>query len=137
MNKIEREANIILEKANDNVKGYAPLNLDECQNITITSQEYEIDEVLGDIIMAEYIDENKKGEVNRGGIWIKEDLGTRVWRTARVIKCGPQVSDQIKPGSIIQFPSDKGIKQIHNGQKYIFLNAERIFCTVKVAKTSK
>lgn len=116
----------------DKIKGYAPLNLDEFQGHgTITNAEYEIDEVLGDIIMAQYVDENYQGEVLRGGIYVKEEAGTKLWRTAKVLKVGPQVPNNIKVGTYIRFPSDKGIKMVAMDKtKYIFVNAERIFCTV-------
>jgi len=116
----------------DNVRGYAPLQLDDQQTIaSFSSDEYEVDKLLGDIIMAEYVDENTNGEVNRNGIWVKEDIGTKLWRTARVLKIGPLCPKEITEGCFVRFPSDKGIKGVFLGKKYIFLNAERIFCVVK------
>ena len=116
----------------DNVRGYTPLQLDDHQTIAnIAADEYEVDKLLGDIIMAEYVDENAHGEVNRNGIWVKEDIGTKLWRTAKVIKIGPLCPKEITEGCFVRFPSDKGIKGVFLGKKYIFLNAERIFCVVK------
>ncbi len=125
--------NINVGVTEDLIKGYAPLNLDEFQGHgTVTNADYDIDELLGDIIMAEYVDENNQGEVLRGFIYVKEEAGTKLWRTAKVIKVGPQTPKQIQVGTFIRFPSDKGIKMIAMDKtKFIFLNAERIFCTVK------
>lgn len=120
----------------DNVKGFVPLNLDEMQGLgTVSNTDYEIDEVLGDIIMAEFIDQNDQGEVNRGGIWIKEDIGTKMWRTAKVVKIGSQVKPPVTVGCFIRFPSDRGIRMVGmEGTRFIFLNAERVFCTVTPKK---
>lgn len=116
----------------DNVKGYAPLNLDQCQNISgASNDEYETDEVMGDIVKVEYVDENEAGEVNRGGIWMKQDLGTRLWRVGRIIKRGRLAQPELQIGTLVRFPSDKGIPCVAEHKKYVYLNAERIFETVK------
>lgn len=116
---------------NDNVKGYAPLNLDECQSLTGTSNDdYETDKVMGDIVKIEYIDENEKGEVNRGGIWVNLDMGTKLWRVGKIVKRGSQAPAELQEGVLVRFPSDRGIPCVSNGKKYIYLNAERIFETV-------
>lgn len=97
---------------------------------------YEIDEMMNDLIMAEYVDESG-GEIMRGGIYIKAEMThARAWRTALVVKVGPKVPSQIKPGCYIRFPSDKGIPSIQGKKKYIFLNAERVFCTMKLKEGS-
>lgn len=119
----------------DNVKAYVPLNLDECQNITgISNDEYETDQVLGDIIKVEYIDQNEQGEVNRGGIFVKQDMGTRLWRVGKVIKRGSQAAPELQEGVLVRFPSDRGIPCVSDGKKYVYLNAERIFEVVKLRK---
>lgn len=124
------------ELLSDNVKGYTPLNLDECQNISgISNDEYETDQVMGDIVKVEYIDQNEEGEVNRGGIFVKQEMGTRLWRIGRIIKRGSQTPKELQEGVLVRFPSDKGIPCISAGKKYVYLNAERIFETVKI-KTS-
>lgn len=121
------------EVMGDQVRGYAPLNLDECQNISgITNDDYETDQVLGDIVKIEYIDELPTGEVNRGGIYVKQDLGTRLWRVGKVIKRGSQAAKELQEGVLVRFPSDRGIPCISAGKKYVYLNAERIFEVVKL-----
>lgn len=94
--------------------------------------DWDIETPLHDIIMAEYVDENEHGEVLRNGIWLKQEITNKLWRVAKVLKMGPSCSDNIKPGVLIMFPSDKGIPMItFSGQKLIFLNEERIFAIVK------
>lgn len=120
----------------DNVKGYTPLNLDQCQNISGTSNDdYETNEVMGDIIKVKYVDENEEGEVNRGGIWMKQDLGTRLWRVGVIVKRGRLAAPELQVGKLIRFPSDKGIPCVSQGIKYVYLNAERVFETVKLKET--
>ena len=112
----------------DNVKGYIPLNLDDCQSLTgLSNEDFETESVLGDILKVEYVDENEKGEVNRGGIWVNQDMGTKLWRVGRVIKRGPLAPKEIQEGTYIRFPSDKGIPTVSNGKKCLYLNAERVF----------
>lgn len=120
----------------DNVKGYVPLNLDECMNVGgLANDDYETDKVLGDIVKVEYIDQNEQGEVNRGGIFVKQEMGTRLWRVGRVIKRGSQAAKELQEGVLVRFPSDRGIPCVADGKKYVYLNAERIFEVVKI-KTS-
>lgn len=117
----------------DLVKGYTPLNLDECQNLGPISADYEIDQPMGDMICAEYIDENAYGEINRGGIWIKQEAGTKTWRYAKILKTGPLVSKQLQEGVVVMFPNDKGIPMVSfGGKKIVFLNESRLFTTVKL-----
>lgn len=111
--------------------GIPPLDLTEMQGIAVPP-DYEIDNVLGDIIMCEVVDENQTGEVNRGGVWIKQEVTTKMWRVAKVVKVGPQCSDVVKIGDHVMYPSDKGLPMIKHKKKYIFLNEPRIFCTVKL-----
>ena len=112
---------------NDQVKGYAPLNLDECQNITGNLNPATAKKVLGDVILCEIIDEVDDGLVDRGGILFKEDVGTKAWRRAKVLKIGRLCQD-VQEGDIVVYPSDRGIRMIGtNKKKFIFLNESRIF----------
>ena len=98
---------------------------------------FEIDEMMNDLIMAEYVDEAGEDEVVRGGIVIKTNMShSRAWRTAKVIKVGPKVNERIRPGTYIRFPEDRGIPSMQGKRRLIFLNEERVFCTV-VPKTDK
>jgi co-chaperonin GroES (HSP10) len=111
----------------DQVKGYAPLNLDECQNITGDLDPAKARIVLGDVILCEVIDEVDEGYVERNGIIIKENMGTKTWRKAKVIKTGRLCQD-VKEGDIVVYPSDRGIRMVGTSKKrYIFLNESRIF----------
>lgn len=112
---------------NDQVKGYAPLNLDECQNITGNLDPATARIVLGDVILCEVSDEVEEGYVERNGIIIKENLGTKTWRKAKVLKVG-RLAQDVKPGDTVVYPSDKGIRMVGTSKKrYIFLNESRIF----------
>jgi co-chaperonin GroES (HSP10) len=116
------------EVVEDNIKGYAPLNLDDCGDISSLGIVPEnAKKVLGDIILCEVIDENEHGEVLRNGIWIKENMGTKTWRKAKVLKMGKKC-EEVQVNDIVVYPSDKGIKIISaNKKKYVFLNESRIF----------
>ena len=76
-------------------------------------------------------DENNNGEVNRDGIWLKQDITSKMWRVALVIKAGPTCSGNVKVGDYVMYPSDKGLPMVRTNKKYIFLNESRIFCTCK------
>lgn len=112
--------------------GLPSLDLTEMQGIAAPVS-FEIDKVLGDILMCELVDENKEGEVNRNGIWLKQDINGKMWRIAKVVKLGPQCSGVVAVGDCVMYPSDKGLPMISLGKKYIFLNEQRIFCTCKSA----
>jgi hypothetical protein len=119
----------------DNVGGYAPLKLDELQNLQgLSNEDYETVSVLGDILKVEYVDQLPTGEVNRGGIWLNEDVGTKLWRVGRIIKRGPQAPKELQEGTLIRFPSDRGIPCVASGKRYIYINAERIFEVVTPRK---
>ena len=92
-------------------------------------EDYEITELLGDVIMAEYVDCDESGEmVNRGGIFVSNDITRNTWRIAKIIMTGPLAPETLTPGKFIMFPNDKGIPAVSKGTRpRIFLNAERIF----------
>ena len=92
-------------------------------------EEYEITELLGDMIMAEYVDCDKSGDlVNRGGIFINNDISRNTWRVAKIILTGPLAPENLTVGKTIIFPNDKGIPAVSKGERpRIFLNAQRIF----------
>jgi co-chaperonin GroES (HSP10) len=114
----------------DEVKGLPPLDLTEMQGINMPT-DFIPAGVLGDILMCELADENENGEVNRGGIWLKQDVTQKMWRVAKVVDCGPQCSGVVKPGDYVMYPSDKGLPMISLKKKFIFLNESRIFCKCK------
>ena len=124
---VEREGRGALPREN---MGLPTLDLTEMQGIAAPVS-YEIDKVLGDILMCELVDENKEGEVNRNGIWLKQDVNGKMWRIAKVVKVGPQCSGEVKIGDCVMYASDKGLPLVSLGKKYIFLNEQRIFGIVK------
>ena len=91
-------------------------------------EEYEITGLLGDVIMAEYVDCSDDGQmIQRGGIYINNDISKNTWRVAEIVMVGPTAPDNLKPGQYIIFPNDKGIPTVSKGRPRIFLNAQRIF----------
>ncbi|MDD4109957.1 MAG: hypothetical protein PHS54_00225 [Clostridia bacterium] len=110
--------------------GLPSLDLTEMQGADIPCT-YEIVSVLGDILMCEIADESSTGEINRDGIWIKQEISGKMWRVAKVIKTGPECSGNVKIDDYIMYPSDKGLPMVNLGKKYIFLNESRIFCVCK------
>ena len=128
-----REAQRITAKQ-DLVGGRTAINLDEFGAIKM-SGDWDIAMPLGDIIMAEFVDENEFGEIKRDGIWIKQELTNKLWRVAKILKCGPGCAPYLVPGIHVMFPSDKGFPMVNfYGKKLIFLNEERIFAIVEKPK---
>lgn len=106
------------------------INLDDMKGTNIPSLEWEISDVLDDIIMVQFVDCTADGEyVDRGGILVKLDVTKNVWRVGKVIKAGPDCSSKIKPGVCVMFPNDKGIQipKVGSIQNVAFINEERIF----------
>lgn len=128
---LEEAVNAVTDMETDKVGGRVSINLDEGMYEDPLCEGFEFDEMLNDIILAEYIDENN-GDVQRGGIYLPENVSqSKAWRTAIVRKVGPKVPSQIKVDSYIRFPADKGLPTIRGKKKFIFLNAERVFCTMR------
>ena len=103
-------------------------NLDPYQDCPLP-EDYEVIELLGDVIMAEYADVAQDGKslVRNGIILPHEVVDKKAWRVGKVLLVGPNTK-QVKVGQHIIFPGDKGIIGIQKGGKtVIFLNEERIF----------
>ena len=114
--------------------GLPSLNLEDCNKDAIPS-DWEITDVLGDIIMCEYVDENETGEVYRNGIYVQKSMVLYLWRVVKVLKIGPQCTGNIKIGDHLMVPSDKGLPAItKNKKKLVFINEPRVFGIVKPAK---
>lgn len=102
--------------------------LDPYENCPLP-EDYEIVELLGRVIMAEYVDVASDGKslVRNGIILPNEVVDKKAWRVGKVLLVGPQTK-QVKQGQTIIFPGDKGIVGIQKGGKtVIFLDEERIF----------
>ena len=112
-------------------------DIDPYQNCPLP-EDYEITELLGDMIMAEYADTGEDGKsIVRNGIHLPTSvIDQKSWRVGRVLLTGPNTL-QVKVGQHIVFPGDKGIVGLHKGGKtVIFLDEKRIFgiCTAKVTE---
>jgi hypothetical protein len=103
-------------------------NLDPYHNCPLP-EDFEIVELLGDVIQVEYADVATDGKslVRNGIILPNEVVDNKAWRIGKVLLVGPNTK-QVKPGHYVIFPGDKGIKGVQRGGKLnIFLNEERIF----------
>jgi len=107
-------------------------DIDMYQNCPLP-EDYEITELLGDIIMAEYADVAEDGQsLIRNGIILPQSVvEQKAWRIGKVVLVGPDTR-QVKVGQNIIFPGDKGLVGLNrNGRTVVFLNEQRIFgiCT--------
>ena len=122
-----------LEETGREVINQGLADIEMYEDAKMPDTNFDIEAVLGDIIMAEFDDCSEDGtEIERDGIWVNINMTRACWRSAVVLKSGPGVSDLIKIGTRIAFPNDKGIKNIQtmgDGRKrnIIFLNEERVF----------
>ena len=113
-------------------------NLDAYQNCPLP-EDYEITELLGDIIMVEYADvaEDGKSLVRNGIILPNQVVDQKAWRIGHVLLTGPDTR-QVKVGQNIIFPGDKGLIGLHrNGKTVVFLDEKRIFGICKPNKSVK
>jgi co-chaperonin GroES (HSP10) len=98
-------------------------------------EDFEITELLGDVIQVEYADVAEDGQsLVRNGIIIPSQVAEqRAWRTGKVVLVGPK-TQQVQAGHYVIFPGDKGLPAIRkNGKMSVFLNEDRIFCICKPA----
>lgn len=107
------------------VNGIAP---DDYKDIPLP-EDYEIVELLSNVISVEYVDVASDGKsIMRNGIILPNQvIDNRAWRVAKVKLAGPACK-QVKVGDIIIFPGDRGLQSIQrNGKMLVFLSEERIF----------
>lgn len=100
-------------------------------------EDYEITELLSNVIAAEYADvaEDGKSIMRNGIILPAQVVDHRAWRVARVTLAGPECK-QVKKGDIVIFPGDRGLQSLQrNGKMIIFLSEERIFGICKPVAT--
>lgn len=103
-------------------------DIDPYQNCPLP-EDFEITELLGDVIQVIYADvaEDGKSLIRNGIILPSEVVDNRAWRVGKVVLAGPNTR-QVKSGDYVIFPGDKGIKGLQkDGKMNIFLNEERIF----------
>jgi co-chaperonin GroES (HSP10) len=92
-------------------------------------EDYEIVELLSNVISVEYVDVASDGKsIMRNGIILPNQvIDNRAWRVAKVKLAGPACK-QVKVGDIIIFPGDRGLQSIQrNGKMLVFLSEDRIF----------
>jgi co-chaperonin GroES (HSP10) len=92
-------------------------------------EDFEIVELLGDVIQVVYADtaEDGKSLIRNGIVLPHAVVDNKAWRVGKVVMAGPNTK-QVKAGQYVIFPGDKGIKGIQkDGRLNIFLNEERIF----------
>lgn len=99
-------------------------------------EDYEIVELLSNVISVEYVDVASDGKsIMRNGIILPNQvIDNRAWRVARVKLAGPACK-QVKVGDVIIFPGDRGLQSIQrNGKMLVFLSEDRIFGICKPIK---
>lgn len=102
---------------------------------------YDLESLLDDIILAEYLDEGgTSNTILRNGIVVPVNADTNAWRIGKVILCGSSCH-KVKAGDTICFPNNMGvpianIEVVNHGRvgHGIFLNEQRIFGIVKPRK---
>ena len=112
------------------------IDLDTYQNTDCFSLHgFKLSQVMDDIVLAQYVDLDDSGtSVKRGSVYIPLAHVKRTWRMARVILAGPRC-EFTKPGDIVCFPDDKGIKVDNLAvtgfdsslRNCLFLNEDRFF----------
>lgn len=103
-------------------------DIDPYQNCPLP-EDFEITELLGDVIQVVYADvaEDGRSLIRNGIILPHEVVENKAWRVGKVVLAGP-CCKQVKAGDHVIFPGDKGIKGLQkNGKLNVFLNEERIF----------
>jgi hypothetical protein len=105
------------------------VQIEHYQGSDFELQDWQLDKVLDNILMVQYVDINEEGtEVKRGSIWIPIGAVNHTWRVGKVKLAGPSCNT-VKEGDYIIFPNDRGLQVANlNGLKNIvFLNEDRIF----------
>lgn len=108
-----------------NVHGIAP---EDYKDVPLP-EDYEIVELLANVIAVEYVDVAPDGKsLMRNGIILPNQVvDHRAWRVAKVKIAGPTCS-QVKVGDVVIFPGDRGLQSIQkNGVMLVFLSEDRIF----------
>jgi co-chaperonin GroES (HSP10) len=118
-----------------NVHGIAP---EDYKDVPLP-EDYEIVELLSNVIAVEYADVAPDGKsLMRNGIILPNQVvDHRAWRVAKVTLAGPDCK-QVKVGDVVIFPGDRGLQSIQkNGKMLVFLSEERIFGICKPIKEGK
>jgi co-chaperonin GroES (HSP10) len=108
-----------------NVHGIAP---EDYKDVPLP-EDYEIVELLSNVIAVEYVDvaEDGKSIMRNGIILPNQVVDHRAWRVAKVTLAGPDCK-QVKVSDVVIFPGDRGLQSIQkNGKMLVFLSEDRIF----------
>lgn len=127
MNPIEN----VRAQLEDKTKGH--FNLDAYSTDSFNLSNYELTQVLDDILFVQYVDVSGDGrEIERNGVLVPVDVARYTWRVGKVILAGPACKT-VKVGDHVVFPNDKGIRasNINGLRNVVFLNEIRIFGIVK------
>lgn len=127
------------ERIDDEVKGVVQLKDYDENSLDIFG--YELETVMDDLLLVDYVDETTNGEITRGGIIVPTQALNKdksPWRIGKVILSGP-TAQYYKTGDFIVFPNDKGLKVSNIDiagfdkpfKKVVFLNESRVFGRVK------
>lgn len=105
------------------------MDLQNMAGTVVPYLDWEITDVLDDIIMVQFVDVEEDGFVKRESLFLKADPTKQLWRVGKVILSGPKCSKRIHPGVHIIFPNDKGIQvpKVGGFHNVAFINEERIF----------
>lgn len=111
-------------------------DIDQYKNCPLP-EDFEITELLGDVIQVVYADvdpEDGQSVVRNGIVLPSSVVESRAWRVGEVVLAGPETR-QVKKGHFVIFPGDKGLPAIkRDGKLSVFLNEQRIFGICKPAK---
>ena len=105
------------------------VQLDQYRGNSFELDEWNLTQVLDDILLVKYTDTNEDGtEVKRGAIWVPINTVNHVWRIGKVLLTGPNTKT-VKQGDFVVFPNDKGLQvaEINGIKNVVFLNESRIF----------
>lgn len=98
-------------------------------------EDWNIDALFKDSILAEFIDESDGNKTSRGGIVIPETARSMkdFYRIAVVLKAGPECSESITEGCFLLVPPQlglMGIKKGPSGGKSVFLREEIVLAVI-------
>lgn len=104
-------------------------------------KDYYLNNLYEDIIFVKYIDTNKNGTKQEGGLVVPIETNELVWRKGEVLMVGPDVK-YTKVGDLVVFPNDKGLVsstviykskdgKIEKAHNSIFINEFRLFGVCK------
>jgi co-chaperonin GroES (HSP10) len=116
------------------------IDLDKYTEDNFTLLGYELSKVLDDVLLIQYVDITKTGELVRNGIVIPQNQIQKAWRIGKVVLAGP-LAKYVKEGDYVCFPNDKGIPVSNIAvegtgtlKDATFLNEDRIFGVVTPAQ---